>query len=205
MLSFEAPPLPPEQTVSYTAECSLSAPQESVVVGDANQVLPDTSYTIVAAPGRALACAVTASVEVGEGTYTATSESISVSAGTVAATAITLLPDAGGFMIQVARDAGLYDPSIVKVFVTCTQSGATIVGPSQEITGIGLSVETDSQDPVSCTASSTLNIGIDSSSLSTIFVNDVDTVTPEEALLQPMPIWLLYQATQSGSSAGQTP
>ena len=192
-MSFEAPPLPSLVTAAYAANCSLDG--TPVVLGANNAVLPGTPYDVFAAPGSELTCEVSVTIDVGEATDTATSEPMTMTAGSVAQTTITLSPEPGGFLIQVDTDSNLIDPSILTVFVTCTQGNEAIV--EQVIAGARLSVETDSVAPVSCTASAALNVGGATVELSDpVFSGDLNSVTPEEALPQGLPIWLLYQATQ---------
>ena len=195
-MSFEASPLPAQQTASYAANCSLDAPETAVVLGDSNAVLPDTPYDVFATPGRILTCEVTVTVEAGDESFTATSTPITKAAGSVAQTNITLSPDSGGFRIQVNRDSNLIDPSMVPVVVTCTQGDEIIVNQTT-IMGAGLSVETESLEPVSCTATASLVIdGVSTDLSDPVFTDGLDSVTPEEALPLGLPIWLLYQATQ---------
>lgn len=192
-MSFEAPPLPSLVTAAYAASCSLDG--TAVVLGANNAVLPGTPYDVLAAPGSELTCEVSVTIVVGEATDTATSDPMTMAAGSVAQTTITLSPEPGGFLIEVDADSNLIDPSILTVFVTCTQGNETIV--EQAIAGARLSVETDSVAPVSCTASAALNVGGATVELSDpVFSDDLNSVTPEEALPQGLPIWLLYQATQ---------
>ena len=188
LLTVNASASESQGALTYSAACQIDG--DDITLDGGNSVDAGVAVAISANPEQEISCSAIAIAGENE---SEPSEGVAVTALAASATSITLTPDLGGFVISVSKDSDLVDPSLVEVVVTCTQDGQTIVDAVVVEEG-GLFVETESELPVTCEATSKLSVNDVISDVDTVLTGGA-TITPEPAS-SGLPIWLLYQATQ---------
>lgn len=190
LMSFSAPL--GLSNATYAGTCVLDG---AAISGWTDKVVvAGTAYTILSAmPDSEITCTVKVSVPTNGDPFSATSSAQSAAVLPVGSTSLLLTADPGGFTVTITKDPDLASSDLVGVRLTCTQEGQAIAGASdQVVTSSRVAFETESESPVSCSATSTLTLN--DSEIETIWPNGT-SVSPEEPSTG-LPVWLLYIATQ---------